>query len=106
MCRFLQPKGDRVYNVNGHRFKLKKETVDRLLYYNKSPTANRNSNIDKTFTELLLLSVFSVGDLKKKTIDNGLLSVIKDMFKNRVERDKKRLANFENFLNNKCRELN
>lgn len=74
---FLQPKGDRIYTVNDKRFKLTKNIVDRLLYYNKSPTSSANPNIDKTFVELLLLSVFKVESLKQNKIDTDLLAVIK-----------------------------
>lgn len=73
----LQPKGDRIYNVNDYRFKLNKDTVDRLLYYNKSPSSKNNPNIDRTFVEILLLSVFNVNDLRHNQIDLGLLKIIK-----------------------------
>lgn len=68
---------DRIYDVNGKRFKLKKDTVNRLLYYNKSPTSKTNVNIDKTFIDLLLVSAFNVDALKKYKLDRDILNVIK-----------------------------
>lgn len=73
----LQNKFDRIYNVNGKRFQLKKSTVDRLLYYNKSPSSKTSLSVDKTFVELLLLSVFNVNDLKRNQIDNDMLEIVK-----------------------------
>lgn len=73
----FQSNADRIYMVNGKGFKLKKEHIDRLLYYNKSPTCKNNTNIDKTYVELLLLSAFSVSDLKKGDVNIDLLNVIK-----------------------------
>lgn len=66
-----------MYDLNGHRFKLNKGIVDRLLYYNKSPSSSKNTNVDKTFIELLLLSVFDVSALKQNIIDADLLMIIK-----------------------------
>lgn len=77
MIFFLQDKFDRIYSVNGKRFQLKKSTVDRLLYYNKSPASKSNPNVDKTFVELLLLSMFHVNNLKQNIIDCELLNIVK-----------------------------
>lgn len=74
---FLQDKFDRVYNVNGKQFQLKKTIVDRLLYYNKSPASKNNQNVDKTFVELLLMSMFHVKNLKQNIIDRELLNIVK-----------------------------
>lgn len=78
----LQDKFDRIYNVNGKRFQLKKSTVDRLLYYNKSPASKDNPNVDKTFVEILLLSLFHVNNLKQNIIDNELLKIVKCKYMN------------------------
>lgn len=126
---FLQPKGDRVYETNGRRFKLSKDTVDKLLYFNKSRGASASENIDRTFVEMLLLSVCSVSDLKQNKIDARLLLVIKgklnsthdklfilneikfsnsfftDFFKIRVGRNNDRFGKFESYINSKCHEL-
>lgn len=66
-----------MYRVNGKRFQLKKSTVNRLLYYNKSPSSKDNPKVDRTFVELLLLSVFNVNDLKRNEIDADILEIIK-----------------------------
>lgn len=49
----------------------------QLLYFNKIPTSKTNINIDKTFVELLLLSVFNVNSLKRGDIDDDLLNIVK-----------------------------
>lgn len=67
----------RIYSVNGKKFKLKKDVVDRLLCYNKSPTSSNNSSVDKTFVELLLPSTFSVNNLKLDLLDTDVLNMIK-----------------------------
>lgn len=81
MCDFLkfleQALSDRVYEVNGKRFQLKKDVIDRLLYYNKSPTGKNSPQIDKVFLELLLLSIFNVNDLKMNRFDTDLLRLTK-----------------------------
>lgn len=68
---------DRIYSVNRKRFKLKKDTVNRLLYYNKSPTSRVNVHIDKTFVDLLMVSAFNASDMKKYKLDNDILNIIK-----------------------------
>lgn len=73
----LQTKSDRIYRIDGKEFHLRKGTVDRLLYFNKSPTSKNNLRMDKNFVDLLLLSIFNVNDLKKKEIDAGLLKIVK-----------------------------
>lgn len=73
----LQKMSNRIYSVNRKKFVLKKDIIDRLIYYNKSPTGKNNVNIDKTYVELLILSAFSVHDLKMCKIDNDILDVIK-----------------------------
>lgn len=73
----LQPEQDRVFDVMGKRFKLKKDTVNRLLYLNKSPTAKTNERIDKTYIDLLLISAFNINSLKQYKLDNDILNTIK-----------------------------
>lgn len=58
-------------------FQLKKATVDRLLYFNKSPNAKNSSRIDQSFVDLLLISMFDVNHLKKDEIDVDLLDIAK-----------------------------
>lgn len=73
----LQSQSDRIYSVNGKRFKLKKDVLNRLFYYNKSPTSKNNQHIDKTFVDLLLLSAFDVSNLKQYKLDEDILDLIK-----------------------------
>lgn len=73
----LQDKHDRNYNVNGKRFQLKCNTVNRLMYYNKSQSSRASPSVDKIFVELLLLSMFQLNDLKNNILDRELLKIIK-----------------------------
>lgn len=72
----MQPQSDRIYSRNGKRFKLKKDVLNRLFYYNKSPTSKNNQHIDKTFVDLLLLSAFDVSNLKRYKLDEDILDLI------------------------------
>lgn len=73
----FQTISDRIYSINGKQCRLMKKTVDRLLYFNKSPTSKNKADIDKAFVELLLLSAFKVSDLRNYILDGDLLKLIK-----------------------------
>lgn len=74
----MQPDLSRKYSLkNSKEFVLKKNTVDVLKYYNKSPNCRNSKEVDSDFVHLLLVSFVEIIDLKKSKIDSAALRLIK-----------------------------